>query len=101
MPRGEALGYCRAFPGKVGAMIELGDRMEILDLYARQAHLIDGGDAAGWSETFTADGSFESPTYGLTAVGRTALADFAASSNSAALARGEQYRHWTSQFVIE
>jgi SnoaL-like domain len=82
-------------------MIDLEDRLDILDMYARQAHRIDGGDAAGWASTFTEDGSFESPTYGLTAVGREALRDFAAASNGAALARGEQLRHHASQIVID
>jgi hypothetical protein len=81
--------------------IDLADRMAILDLYARQSHLIDGGDAQGWAETFTVDGSFESPTYGLTATGRAALRDFADASNTGALERGVQFRHWTNQYVFE
>jgi hypothetical protein len=82
-------------------MISGDDRWKILDLYARQSHYIDGGDARSWSETFTDDGRFVSPTYNLTAVGRTELCEFAESSNSAAWARGEQLRHWTSQHVLE
>jgi hypothetical protein len=82
-------------------MIGVEDRLDLLDLYSRQAHLIDGGDAAGWAATFTADGSFESPTYGLKAVGRDALREFAEASNGAARARGEQLRHHASQVVIE
>jgi ketosteroid isomerase-like protein len=83
------------------AGISVEDRLAILDLYARQSHLIDGGDADGWAATFTADGVFESPTYRLTAVGHAELAGFAADSNGAALARGVQLRHWIGQVVID
>ncbi|HVW45177.1 MAG TPA: nuclear transport factor 2 family protein [Amycolatopsis sp.] len=76
------------------------DRLAVLDLYARQSHAIDGGDAAGWAATFTPGGSFESPTYRLVATGTAELTAFAADSNSAALARGEQLRHWISAVVL-
>jgi SnoaL-like domain len=81
--------------------IGFGDRLEILDLYARQAHCIDGGDAAGWAASFTEGGSFESPSYQLTAVGHRDLEKFAAESNGAAWARGDQLRHWLDQVVID
>jgi hypothetical protein len=81
-------------------MIGVEDRLDILDLYSRQSHLIDGGDSAGWAATFTEDGSFESPTYGLKAAGRDALREFAESSNGEARSRGEQLRHHASQIVI-
>jgi ketosteroid isomerase-like protein len=83
------------------AAITVEDRLAIGDLYARQSHLIDGGDADGWAATFTADGVFESPTYRLTATGRAELAKFAADSNGAATARGVQLRHWIGQLVID
>jgi hypothetical protein len=87
--------------GRDMPMPDIADRLAVYDLYARQAHLIDGGAADGWAKTFTVDGRFSSPTYGLTAVGRGELAEFAASSNNAALARGQQYRHWVDQLVIQ
>jgi hypothetical protein len=77
-------------------VITVEDRLAILDLFARQSHCIDGGDAAGWAATYALDGSFHSPTYKLTATGRTALTDFAENSNSGAKARGEQFRHHVS-----
>jgi ketosteroid isomerase-like protein len=80
--------------------VTLQDRAEIAELFARQAHAIDGGDAAGWAATFTADGRFVSPTYKLTATGPAELTTFADNSNSGALARGEQLRHYMSQTVI-
>ncbi|MCU1482254.1 MAG: hypothetical protein JWQ19_3040 [Subtercola sp.] len=80
--------------------IEVVDRLDILDLYARQAHAIDSGRAADWAQCFTADGVFVSPTYNLTATGRTELTAFAESSNSAALARGDQLRHWLDAIVM-
>jgi hypothetical protein len=82
-------------------MIGLEDRIAIGDLYARQAHLIDEGDATGWADTFRDDGTFESPTYGVKVSGHAALREFAATSHTQAAARGEQLRHYHEQFVIE
>jgi SnoaL-like domain len=77
------------------------DRLAIFDLYARQSHRIDGGDAAGWAASFTEDGTFISPTYQLTATGPLELKAFAESSNGAARARGEQFRHLLDNVVFE
>ncbi|CAN5202122.1 hypothetical protein BH09ACT6_BH09ACT6_04940 [soil metagenome] len=82
------------------ARLPVEDRLDICDLYARQSHAIDGGDARQWALTFTIDGVFESPTFHLTAVGHQELEKFARESNDAALARGEQLRHWMNAIVI-
>jgi hypothetical protein len=82
-------------------LLSVEDRLAILDLYARQSHRIDGGDGAGWAATFTADGTFISPTYQLTATGPAELQAFALSSNGAARARGEQFRHLLDNVVFE
>ncbi|MHC8564565.1 nuclear transport factor 2 family protein [Streptomyces albidoflavus] len=50
---------------------------EIHQLYHLQSHLIDGGRAADWAATFTADGSFTSPTYPAPVTGTAALTAFA------------------------
>lgn len=81
-------------------VITVEDRLAIMDLFARQSHCIDGGDAAGWAATYAPDGSFHSPTYKLTATGRAALTDFAENSNSGAKARGEQFRHHVSAVML-
>ena len=54
--------------------VPISDRLEVLDLYARQSQLVDASDGAGWAETFTSDGEFVSVTYDMTARGRDALA---------------------------
>lgn len=77
------------------------DRLEIFDLYARQSHAIDGGEAQAWAFTFTPEGRFESPTFQLTATGHRELTDFAKNSNNLALGRGEQLRHWTNSLVLD
>jgi hypothetical protein len=82
------------------ASIPVQDRLDIVDLYARQSHVIDGGDGPGWADTFTPEGVFESPTFKLVATGRAALAEFGMTSNNAAVARGEQLRHWISAIVL-
>lgn len=82
------------------ALITVEDRLAILDMFARQSHAIDGGDAAGWAATYALDGSFHSPTYQLTATGRPALTEFADNSNSGAKARGEQFRHHVSAVML-
>lgn len=76
------------------------DRLDILDLYARQAHAIDRGDADVWAACFTDSGVFISPTFQLTASGQQELRDFAESSHAAAAARGEQLRHWMDAIVM-
>jgi len=73
--------------------IEVGARLDILDLYARQSHAVDSGNGDAWADTYTQDGVFQSPTYQLTARGHAELSAFARTSNDAALARGEQFRH--------
>jgi uncharacterized protein (TIGR02246 family) len=80
--------------------IEVVDRLDIFDLYARQSHAVDSGDGDSWAGTFTEDGVFTSPTYNLTARGRAELKEFAETSNGAALARGEQFRHVISSIAL-
>lgn len=62
-------------------------------LYARQSHLIDGGDAAGWAGTFTADGVFASPSYPDPVEGVDALAAFAERFAEAGRTTGDVQRH--------
>ncbi|MER5726223.1 nuclear transport factor 2 family protein [Streptomyces sp. NPDC002418] len=50
---------------------------EIHQLYHLQSHLIDGGRAAEWAATFTADGSFTSPSYPAPVTGTAGLTAFA------------------------
>lgn len=80
--------------------IDLVDRLDITDLYARQSQAVDSGDGDGWAGTFTEDGVFTSPTYSLTARGRAELKEFAETSNASALARGEQFRHVISSIAM-
>jgi hypothetical protein len=77
------------------------DRVEILDLFARQAHLIDEGEAERWAATFCSDGFLVSPTYGIRVVGHDALRQFAEASRQQALDRNEQLRHHQDQILIE
>ena len=81
-------------------VITVEDRVAILDMFARQSHCIDGGDAAGWAATYAVEGSFHSPTYKLTATGRAALTEFAENSNAGARSRGEQFRHHVSAIML-
>src|SRR5215470_16358335 len=82
------------------ADIPVGDRLDILDLYARQSHAVDAAQGEAWAATFTEDGVFESPTYSLTARGRRELADFARMSNKAAQGRGERFRHRVGEIML-
>ncbi len=61
--------------------------------YARQSHLIDGGDAEGWAATFTPDGEFVSPSYDAPVAGTAALVRFATSFADAGAAQGLVARH--------
>lgn len=84
----------------MSAVLPVEDRLEILDLYARQSHHIDSGQADEWAATFAPDGVFESPTYDLVARGAAELAAFARESNAASAARGELFRHRVSDVVL-
>ncbi|CAN5232003.1 hypothetical protein BH11ACT2_BH11ACT2_06000 [soil metagenome] len=80
--------------------IDVVDRLDILDLYARQSHAVDGGDGDAWARTYTRTGTFSSPTYNLTATGHDELKQFAEVSNGTALARGEQFRHLVTAIAM-
>jgi len=70
-------------------------------LYARQSHLIDSGDAEGWARTFAPDGEFHSPTYPAPVVGRDPLRDFAEGFARNARAQGEVHRHVVTNVHVE
>ena len=43
----------------VGSAIDIAARAEIVDLFARYCHSVDGDDGPGWARLFTGDGRFE------------------------------------------
>jgi SnoaL-like protein len=61
--------------------------------YARQAQAIDLGDPVGWADSFTADGSFTSPTANGRIKGREELSRFAA-QYAERRDDAPQLRHW-------
>jgi len=73
----------------------------IHQLYARQSHLIDSGNAEGWARTFTPDGEFHSPTYPAPVAGRAPLRDFAQGFARNARAAGEVHRHVVTNVYVE
>jgi uncharacterized protein (TIGR02246 family) len=73
----------------------------IHQLYGRQSHLIDGGDAKGWARTFTPDGEFHSPSYPEPLAGVDALTEFARRFHSGALEGGERLRHVITNLVVD
>lgn len=75
--------------------------VEIHQLYGRQCHLIDSGDAEGWAATFTPDGVFNSPTYPGPVVGTSQLVTFAEQFTEDALAAGEVRRHVVSTLAVD
>ena len=66
---------------------------EVHQLYGRQSHLIDGGSAREWAETFAADGEFHSPSYPAPVVGADELTRFAQLFFERARDSGEVHRH--------
>ena len=76
-------------------------QLAIHQLYARQSHAIDSGDAREWAGCFTSDGAFRSPTYGDTVVGTAALIAFAEAFARAAAEAGVVRRHWTTALALE
>ena len=74
------------------------DAYAIEQLYARQAHAIDGGDAPTWAATFVPDGIFDSPTYKNSVRGREQLERFARDAIEQ-VGAGKQ-RHVVSNLVL-
>jgi hypothetical protein len=68
------------------------DYIEIEQLYARYNHAIDGGDAAGWADTFTPDGVFNKRF-----TGRDALMGFIKNWSAGG---GNLRRHWNTNLKI-
>lgn len=73
--------------------VDAGTVLAVHQLYARQSHAIDGGDATGWAATFTSDGEFISPSYPEPTVGTAQLRAFAERFAAAGRANGEVQRH--------
>ncbi|MEU0133962.1 nuclear transport factor 2 family protein [Streptomyces sp. NPDC006296] len=73
---------------------------EIHQLYHLQSHLIDGGRAAEWADTFTEDGSFTSPTYPAPVTGTAALTAFAERFAAGCAADGAVRRHVVSNVAL-
>ncbi|MFJ8791798.1 nuclear transport factor 2 family protein [Streptomyces sp. NPDC102462] len=73
----------------------------IHQLYHRQSHLIDGGRAADWAATFTADATFDSPSYPAAVTGTAALTAFAGEFAATAAAAGVVRRHIVTNLVVE
>ena len=69
------------------------DYIDIQQLYARYALLIDTGDAEGWANTFTPDGVFNNSS-----TGHDALVQFVHDWRDTR--RGASLRHWNSNLVI-
>ncbi len=79
--------------GNSAAALSTQDYIDIQQLYARYAMLIDSGDAEGWANTFTPDGVFNNSSRG-----HDALVQFV--HDWRAKRRGASLRHWNSNLVI-
>jgi len=77
--------------------ISVADDVELRQLYARQSHVIDGGDGPGWAGTYTVDGEFDSPSYGAPVRGRDALVAFIAGLGPMI----GRMRHWPNNLWFE
>lgn len=69
----------------------------MLDLHARYANTIDGGDADGWAACFTVDGALRTDRP-LEVVGRAGLREFAASWT---VSRAGATRHVTWHHLVD
>jgi hypothetical protein len=69
------------------------DRLEIQELYARYALMIDSGDAEGWANTFTPDGVFNNSSRGHDALVQF-VHDWRANRN------GANRRHWYNNLIL-
>lgn len=84
--------YMVAAPSFAAEKLTAQDYVEIEQLYAKYNHAIDGGDAAGWADTFTPDGVFNKRF-----TGRDALMGFIKTWSTGG---GNARRHWNSNLKI-
>jgi hypothetical protein len=68
--------------------------VQVQQFYARHFQLLDSGDAAGWADTFTADGWFWPSTLPEPVRGRAALLAGVRATHARLAEVGEQHRHW-------
>lgn len=67
--------------------------MEVLNFYARHMQLLDAGNAEGWAQTFTEEGSFFSPSAPEPVRGRDDLTASVRKAVAALAAADEVHRH--------
>jgi uncharacterized protein (TIGR02246 family) len=87
-------------PEHTTAALTAEDKLEIQELIARYNRAVDGGDADGWVETFTADGVFESLLVGVHR-GRDALRAFADDFVAGSYDAWSGGQHWIGSVIIE
>ena len=73
----------------------------VLDAYARQSWAIDHGDAQGWADSFTPDGTFTSPSYPRDYCGTTELVGFAEDFARSAKQDDVVRRHVVSNVLVD
>ncbi|MDI5967327.1 nuclear transport factor 2 family protein [Streptomyces sp. SL13] len=73
---------------------------EIQQFYAHQMHLLDGGDADAWAQTFTPDGVFAANAHPQPAVGRETIRAAASKVKAQHAEEGLQVRHWLGMMDI-
>lgn len=81
--------------------VDAGVLAQIHQLYGWQSHLIDGGSAREWAETFTPDGEFNSPSYPEAVIGTADLQSFAERFYANAAAANEVHRHVVTNLVVD
>jgi hypothetical protein len=89
---GSGLRVTAQSPG-ARAPLSTQDYIDIQQLYARYALLIDSGDAEGWANTFTPEGVFNNSSRG-----RDALVQFVHTWREKQ--NGANLRHWYTNLVI-
>ncbi|TCN49892.1 3-phenylpropionate/cinnamic acid dioxygenase small subunit [Rhodococcus sp. SMB37] len=73
---------------------------QVHQLYGLQSHLIDGGSARAWAETFTPDGEFCSPSYPAPVSGTDDLEAFAVRFYTGAHDADEVHRHVVTNVAV-
>ena len=80
-------------PVALARNLNVQDRLEIADLYTRYNTTIDAGDAAGWADTFAADGEFAGQFKG-----HDALVGFVQMWREKM--NGAERRHWSNNLTL-
>ena len=80
--------------------VSAGLYQDVQQFYGKQMQLLDDGDAAGWADSFTVDGTFQANVRPDPVVGREAIRRGAQQSLDRLAAEKLVWRHWFGMLTL-